>query len=129
MMLFAFENGKMAKVEVKNYATKTNRKKLVGAYSDKSPICDIKFLAEDRDIVAFTDNNKLLCLNTEKIPLKATKSTQGVQVITIRKKGAKLSKVMFAEESGIEDLNHYISKNIPAAGSFLKKEDSQISLI
>ncbi len=129
MMLFAFENGKMAKVEVKNYATKTNRKKLVGAYSDKSPICDIKFLAEDRDIVAFTDNNKLLCLNTEKIPLKATKSTQGVQVITIRKKGAKLSKVMFAEESGIEDLNHYTSKNIPAAGSFLKKEDSQISLI
>lgn len=129
MMLFSFENGKMAKVEVSNYATKTNRKKLVGAYSDKSPICDIKFIAEDRDIVAFTDNNKLLCLNTEKIPLKATKSTQGVQVMTIRKKGAKLSKVIFAEESGIADLKHYTAKNIPAAGSFLKKEDSQISLI
>lgn len=129
MMLFAFENGKMAKVEVKNYFTKTNRKKLIGAYSDKSPICGIKFLEEDRDIAAFTDNNKLLCVNTEKIPLKATKSTQGVQVMTLRKKGSKLVKIMFAEDCGIDDLKHYTARNIPAAGSFLKQEDSQLSLI
>ena len=129
MMLFAFENGKMAKIEVSNYATKTNRKKLIGAYSDKSPICGIEFLEQDRDIVAFADNNKVLCLNTDKIPLKATKSTQGVQVMTIRKKGAKLARVMFAEDCGVEDLKHYTTKNIPAAGSFLKKEDFQLSLI
>lgn len=129
MMLFAFENGKMAKVEVKNYATKTNRKKLVGAYSDKSPMCGIKFLAEDRDIAAFTDNNKLLCVNTEKIPLKATKSTQGVQVVTMRKKGAKLTKLVFAEDSGVADIKHYTAKNIPAAGSFLRQDDRQMSLI
>lgn len=129
MMLFSFENGKMAKVEVSNYATKTNRKKLIGAYSDKSPICDIKFLTEDTDIVAIADNNKVLCLNTDKVPLKATKSTQGVQVMTIKKKGAKLSKVLFADESEIDNLKYYTTKNIPAAGCFLKKEDSQISLI
>ena len=129
MMLFSFENGKMAKVELNNYATKTNRKKLIGAYSDKSPVCDIKFLTENKDIVAIADNNKVLCLNTDKVPLKATKSTQGVQVMTIRKKGAKLSKVLFADESEIENLKYYTTKNIPAAGSFLKKEDSQISLI
>ncbi|MDY3031398.1 MAG: DNA gyrase subunit A [Clostridia bacterium] len=129
MMLFAFENGKMAKVDVSNYATKTNRKKLIGAYSDKSPICGIKLIEEDRDIVVFADNNKALCLNTEKIPLKATKNTQGVQVLTIRKKGAKMCGLSFAEESGIEDLKHYQTKNIPAAGSFLKKEESQLSFI
>ena len=129
MMLFSFENRKMAKVELNNYATKTNRKKLIGAYSDKSPVCDIKFLTENKDIVAIADNNKVLCLNTDKVPLKATKSTQGVQVMTIRKKGAKLSKVLFADESEIENLKYYTTKNIPAAGSFLKKEDSQISLI
>ena len=79
--------------------------------------------------MAFADNNKVLCLNTDKIPLKATKSTQGVQVMTIRKKGAKLARVMFAEDCGVEDLKHYTTKNIPAAGSFLKKEDFQLSLI
>lgn len=129
MMLFSFENGKMAKIEVNNYMTKTNRKKLIGAYSDKSPVCDIKFLEEDCDVVAFTDNNKVLCINTDKIPLKATKSTQGVQVITLRKKGSKLTKVMFAKDCELNNLNYYTAKNIPAAGSFLKKEDSQVSLI
>ncbi|MGN0108287.1 MAG: DNA gyrase subunit A, partial [Hominilimicola sp.] len=78
-MLFTFENGKMAKVALNNYETKTNRKKLVGAYGSKSPICDIRLLNEDIDVVLMSDNNRVLCLNTEKIPLKATKSTQGVQ--------------------------------------------------
>lgn len=129
MMLFSFENGKMAKVELKNYATKTNRKKLIGAYSDKSPICDIKFLTDDAELVAMTDNNKVLCFNTSKIALKSTKSTQGVQVVTIKKKGAKLNKVMLAEESGLDNLKYYTTKNIPAAGCFLKKDDTQMSLI
>lgn len=127
MMLFSFENGKMAKVELSNYATKTNRKKLIGAYSDKSPVADIRFIKEDIDIVAFADNNKALCLNTDKIPLKSTKSTQGVQVMKLTKKGAVMCRVEEAKNSGIEDLKHYTTKNIPAAGSFLKK-DKQISL-
>lgn len=126
-MLFAFENGKAAKVELNKYATKTNRKKLIGAYSNKSPICGIKLLENDEDIVFRSDNNKILCVNTEKIPLKSTKNTQGVQVMTLRKKGSKLTGITMAALCGIEDLKHYTAKNIPAAGSFLRKEDSQLS--
>lgn len=129
MMLFTFENGKIAKVELNNYATKTNRKKLVGAYSDKAPICDIRLINEDIDIVLMSDNNRILCLNTEKIPLKATKSTQGVQALTLRKKGAKLIKVLAVSECDIDNPEKYKTKNIPAAGSILKSEDTQISLI
>lgn len=128
-MLFTFENGKMAKVALNNYETKTNRKKLVGAYGSKSPVCDIRLIQEDIDIVLMSDNNRILCLNTEKIPLKATKSTQGVQAMTLRKKGAKVIRVSSVEESGIEDAERYRTKNIPAAGGGLKKEDTQLSLI
>ena len=129
MMLFSFENGKMAKVELNRYETKTNRKKLIGAYSDKAPVCDIRFITEDIEVVVMSDNNKVLCLNTEKIPLKTTKNTQGVQVMTLRKKGSKMALLMSVEECQIEDLKPYKTKNIPAAGSFLKKDDSQMSLI
>ena len=128
-MLFTFENGKMAKVALSNYETKTNRKKLVGAYGNKSPICDIRLLNEDIDVVLMSDNNRVLCLSTEKIPLKATKSTQGVQAMALRKKGAKVTMVSDALSSGLEDVERYRTKNIPAAGSGLKKEDTQLSLI
>ncbi|MBQ2669291.1 MAG: hypothetical protein IJG06_00750 [Clostridia bacterium] len=128
-MLFTFENGKMAKVELKNYETKTNRKKLIGAYGSKSPIVDIRFLAEDIDVIVMSDNNRVLCLNTEKIPLKATKSTQGVQAMTLRKKGAVVNRVLAADEFDVENKEKYRTKNIPAAGGILKKEDTQISLI
>ena len=128
-MLFTFENGKMAKVELKNYETKTNRKKLIGAYGSKSPIVDIRFLAEDIDVIVMSDNNRVLCLNTEKIPLKATKSTQGVQAMTLRKKGAVVNRVLAADEFDVENREKYRTKNIPAAGGILKKEDTQISLI
>ncbi len=128
-MLFTFENGKMAKVALNNYETKTNRKKLIGAYGSKSPVCDIRLIQEDIDIVLMSDNNRILCLNTEKIPLKATKSTQGVQAMTLRKKGAKVVRAVSAEESGIEGAERYRTKNIPAAGGMLKKEDTQLSLI
>ena len=66
-MLFTFENGKMAKVALSNYETKTNRKKLIGAYGNKSPICDIRLLDEDKDVVLMSDNNRVLLVNTEKI--------------------------------------------------------------
>lgn len=128
-MLFTFENGKMAKVALSNYETKTNRKKLVGAYGSKSPICDIRLIKGDTDVVLLSDNNRVLCLNTEKIPLKATKSTQGVQAMTLRKKDAKIIKVTAAESGEIENADRYRTKNIPAAGSMLKSEDTQMSLI
>lgn len=129
MMLFSFENGKMAKVELKNYATKTNRKKLIGAYSDKSPVCDIRLIEEEKDMILLSDNNRVLCVNTEKIPLKATKNTQGVQVMTLRKKGSKLVKAEEVSMTSIENPDKYKTKNIPAAGGTLKSEDTQISLL
>ena len=124
MMLFAFENGKMAKVELSNYMTKTNRKKLIGAYSDKSPVCTIMKLDADRTLAAFADNNKVLVLESGNIPLKSTKSTQGVQVMKLTRKGAKMVRVVPAEESGLSDIKHYQTKNIPAVGCFLRKDDS-----
>ncbi len=128
-MLFAFQNGKMAKVELVNYQTKANRRKLINAYSDKVPACSILYLEQDTDIVSFADNNKIIYMNTDKIPLKSTKSTQGVQVMKMTKKGAKMVETVLAVNSGLSDLKHYQARNIPAAGSFLRKEDSsQISL-
>jgi len=131
IMLFSFVNGKIAKVGLENYATKTNRKKLIGAYSDKADVCDIKWFAEESEIVCYADNNKVLVVNTDKIPIKSTKSTQGVQVMKLTKKGAKMVRVVKSSESGIENLKYYTTKNIPAVGSFLKKDDTidrQISL-
>ncbi len=129
MMLFAFENGKMAKVELSGYETKSNRKKLVNAYSDKSPLASVIYMYSDMDIVALTDSGKALFVNTSKIPLKSTKSTQGVQVVTLRKKGSRLIKAVPAEESGLSDPKKYASRNIPAAGTALKDGDGQMSLI
>lgn len=128
-MLFAFENGKMAKVALNNYQTKTNRKKLIGAYSDKSPVCSALFLPEDTEIVSFADNGKVLAIDSDKVPLKSTKSTQGVQVMKLTRKGAKMVKTILAQDSELADIKPYRGKNIPAVGSFLKKEDTnQVSL-
>ena len=85
-------------------------------------------LIEDREIIAFTDNNKVLAVDTANIPLKSTKSTQGVQVLKISKKGSTLTKIVESENSGLDNIKHYRTKNIPAAGSFLRSEDIQMSL-
>ena len=127
-MLFAFANGKMAKVELSNYQTKSNRKKLIGAYSDKSEIRSIIWIHEDCEVVTFADNNKVVAVDTALIPLKSTKSTQGVQVMKMTKKGAQLVRAVTAAESGLDNIRHYKAKNIPAAGSFLRTEDTQMSL-
>ena len=127
-MLFCFENGKMARVPLSAYATKTNRKKLIGAYSDKAAVVSMLQLTEETDMAAFTDNNKALVFNTDKIPEKSTKSTQGVQVMKLTKKGARMTRVVPLGESDLEDPAHFRTKNIPAAGSFLRKDDIQLSL-
>ena len=87
------------------------------------------YIEEDSDIVAMTDNNKVLFVNTSKIPLKATKNTQGVQVMSLGKRGAKLSKIYLAADSGLEEPKKYAIRNIPSAGSTIKKEDTQLSLL
>ena len=130
--LYCFANGKMAKVPVNAYATKTNRKRLQNAYYMGSPLVKIVFLGEEEhDFVVFSNLGKALFFNSSKIPLKTTKTTQGVSVM-ISKKGSVVSNVVLAAESGIEDVSYYKTKNIPAMGNFLREEDNpnkQMSLI
>jgi len=122
-MLFAFENGKIAKVPLASYETKTNRKKLANAYYAKSPIADIRFLPADTELAAMSDINKVLIFDTAKIPLKTTRSTQGVQVLT-PKKGSILAKINTLDEVSFTDFDYYRTRNLPARGAYLKPEDA-----
>lgn len=130
-LMFCFENGKIAKVELKSYETKLNRKKLTNAYSLASPLVKIIFLQEEREFVIKSSADKVLVFNSESIAVKSTKNTQGVAVMT-PKKGSVVAEVLPAEESGITNLKHYRTKNIPAKGTYLRDEDmaksSQISI-
>jgi len=128
--LFCFENGKMAKVNINAYATKQNRKKLANAYSDASPLVKVLHFNEEVDLAALSSNNKVLVFNTSSIALKSTRNSQGVNVIKLRKT-AVLSDVKRTEDMKLIDAKYYKTKNIPASGCFLRKEDSkaqQISL-
>lgn len=122
-MLFFFENGKVAKVDMKSYETKTNRKKLIKAYSDKSPIVGFMHIQDDRDIVLVSTDARYLLVNTGMISPKAMKDTQGVSVMSLRK-GQRLS---FAREYKIGEFvkpYRYKTKNIPAKGMQLSAEDN-----
>lgn len=129
-MLFSFENGKCAKIDMASYATKTNRKKLANAYSGLSPLVDIRFIAEDTELVAFSSINKVLVFNTGSINPKTTRDSQGVQVLK-EKKGSRMSCIKTIQESGIKDPDYYRTRSIPAVGCYLRDEDTedkQISL-
>src|SRR5690606_16098018 len=112
-MLFSFENGKCAKITLESYATKTNRRKLANAYSDLSPLIDIRYLAEDTDLVAYSSINKVLVFSTASINPKTTRDSQGVQVLK-SKKGSRMCAVKTLEESGIKNPDYYRTKSIPA---------------
>jgi len=123
-IMFCFENGKIAKVELKGYETKLNRKKLSNAYSLASPLVKIIHLTEEGDYVVKSSIDKVLVFNTESIAVKTTKNTQGVQVM-LPKKGSIVSDILPAEASGITNIPHYRTKNIPAKGTFLRDEDTK----
>ncbi|MCX7748796.1 MAG: DNA topoisomerase (ATP-hydrolyzing) subunit A [Clostridia bacterium] len=123
-ILFAFENGKIAKIDLMSYATKTNRKKLANAYSDLSPLVKIMALTEDLELVAFSSIDKVLIFNTANINPKSTRDSQGVQVLN-SKKGSTMTKLKRLEEVGFKDLDYYRTKNIPATGCYLKEEDRE----
>ncbi len=114
-MLFIFENGKVAKVDLSVYATKTNRRKLIGAYSDKSPVASVLHIKEDCEILLTSLQGKMLLIHTGAIQSKTTRSTQGVAVMTLRKGSRVLKAQCFAEDM-LKNPNRY-RKNIPAAGS------------
>ena len=129
-VLFFFENGKAAKVPLSAYETKTNRKKLTGAYCDKSPLRTILALKEDAQVAAYSTDNRCMIFSTALLMPKTTRNTQGVNVLTLRKKAA-LDFAALVEGSNIVNESRYRAKAIPAAGAVLKPEEApqaQISM-
>ncbi len=122
-MIFVFENGKIAKVDMSVYETKTNRKKLINAYSDKSVLAAALYLSEDTDIVICGSNERKLLLNTASILPKTTKSTQGVQAMTLKKKSDKVVSVHLYNEGEFEKPYRFRPKNLPAAGALPSASD------
>ena len=122
-ILFFFENGKAAKVPLSAYETKTNRKKLTGAYSDKSPLVTAMALQEDAQIALYSSDGRAAVFSTAQLLPKTTRNTIGVAVMTLRKK-AVLQNAVLLENSGIVNPGRYRTKTIPSAGMLLKEEDS-----
>ena len=123
-MLFGFENGKLAKVPLSAYATKTNRKKLANAYGDKSPLADILFLAEDCDIVMTSTSGRMLLLHSGAIPMKTTRNTQGVAAMRL-KKGHVLMKLEKYVEGKFVNPKRYRSKTLPTLGALPSGEEAE----
>lgn len=122
-MVFFFENGKAAKVDLKSYETKTNRRRLVNAYSDKSPLISCARIEEDLEFLLVSSQGRMLLLHTGVVPGKTTRSTQGVAVMTLRR-GARLLRAEKYEEGALKKPERY-RKTIPAAGAMPAAEDTQ----
>ena len=130
-MLFFFENGKAAKVELSAYRTTSNRRKLTGAYSDKSPLRTALCLREDCELAVYSTEPRVLVFSTALLGSKTTRATQGVAALTLKKKFT-LDYACPAEATGIANLARYRARSLPAVGALLKAEDSdekQISLM
>ena len=122
-VLFFFENGKAAKVPLSAYETKTNRKKLTGAYCDKSPLKTAMVLTADEPVAVYTTDGRAAVFSTAQLLPKTTRNTQGVSVVSLKKKAA-VSFVTTAAKSGIVNLSRYRTRTLPTAGALLKEEDS-----
>ncbi len=121
-LLFFFENGKCARVALSAYATTSNRRKLTGAYSDKSPLTALLHLTEDRELALISTEPRALLLHTSLLAPKSTRSTQGVAVMNIKPR-YHLERVCDFADSGIVNLSRYRVRSIPAAGALLREED------
>ncbi|MDD3570642.1 MAG: DNA gyrase subunit A [Lachnospiraceae bacterium] len=121
-MLYMFENGKAAKVPLKAYQTKTNRKKLINAYSAKSPLIFVAKIDEDTDFVLTRDFDKACLFNTELIPLSTTKSAGGIQVYTL-KKNSQITRVCPVADFNSENTEYYRTTKLPSTGHFLTDEE------
>ena len=128
-LLFFFENGKVARVPLESYATKQNRRKLLAAYSDKSPLVTMEQLSDECELAIETSASRLLLVHTTQIAEKTTRSTVGVQVVTL-KKNVFIKHVRRAEAMELENPHRYRVRTLPAAGALLRSEDlvEQISL-
>jgi DNA gyrase subunit A len=121
-LVFFFENGKAARVELSAYKTVSNRRKLTGAYSDKTPLVRAVLLEAETELVLYASCGRVLIMNTAAITPKTTRSSQGVAVMAVKAKH-KLTRVETLEASGIVNPARYRTKNLPAAGAMLRPED------
>ena len=130
-LLLIFENGKAARIEMSAYETKTNRRKLVNACSDKSPVAAVFHLQEETDIVCYSGDGRALIFNTAQLQPKTSRTTQGVNVMSLKPKRA-LVKAETLDQSAIANPARYRVRNLPGAGALLKPEDTgaqQMSLL
>ena len=123
-VLFVFENGKVAKVELAAYQTKSNRRKLTGAYSDKSPLKALFRLTKDVQLALYSTEGRALVFSTAQLAAKTTRATQGVAVLTLKRK-ASLCRAVELERSGIVNAARYRTRTLPAAGALLRPEDAE----
>ena len=123
-LLFAFENGRVARVALSAYATTSNRRKLTGAYCDKFPPVQILPLTEDRELALLTNEPRALLVHTALLAPKTTRGTQGVQVMNIKPK-YRLERLADVADTGITNQARYRTRTIPAAGALLRPEDSE----
>ena len=122
--LFFFENGKAAKVPLAAYETKTNRKRLTGAYCDKSALVAAYALTADTQMAVYTTDGRCVIFSTAQLLPKTTRNTQGVSIVSLKKKAA-VSSAVPAETSGIVNLSRYRTRTLPSAGALVKEEDAQ----
>ena len=129
-VFFAFENGKIARVPLSSYDTKSNRRRLTGAYSAASPLVTVWTGEEDGEYAVYSSDGRVLLFNTASLMPKATRSTQGVGVMSL-KKNAKVQQVLPFADSGIVKPARFRTRTLPAAGALLRPEDvgeTQMSL-
>ena len=122
-LLFVFENGKAAKVTMSGYDTKSNRKRLTGAYSDKSPIKAVIDLPEEKQIAVRATDGRVLVFSTAQLAAKTTRATQGVAVMSLKRK-AVVESAMELEKTAITNVGRYSARTLPAAGALLREEDT-----
>ena len=122
-MLFFFENGKVAKVPLSAYETKTNRRRLTGAYSDKSPLVAAIAMDNDAQVALYSTDGRAAVVSTALLLPKTTRNTIGVTVMSLKKKAA-LQRVVELETSGIVNVSRYRCRTIPTAGALIKDEDA-----
>ncbi|MGM9575701.1 MAG: DNA gyrase subunit A [Oscillospiraceae bacterium] len=130
-LLLFFENGKAARLEASVYETKTNRKKLINAYSDKSPLAAVFMISEEINAAVFSSDGRAVVFNTSLLQPKTSRSTQGVAVMNV-KKNHKILSAAPLEETAIKNVSRYRVRSLPAAGALLRDEDrgeTQMSLI
>ena len=130
-LLLMFENGKAARVQLSGFETKTNRKKLTGAYSDKSPLVGFLPVFEDFEAAVYTSDDRCVVFSTALLAPKPTRNTQGVAVVSL-KKNRTVTELRRLSETSVKNVSRYRVRSVPAAGAVLKDEDreeQQLSLL